>query len=86
MFAHYATKVSRTVSKAVPSVATLSSISPNATKVGSGASSASVMKPVGKGNSFSSFKQYREIAKTYGPLSAKLATKRQLAYPNGVGH
>ncbi|SCW03214.1 LAFE_0G05512g1_1 [Lachancea fermentati] len=31
------------------------------------------------GNSFSSFKEYREIAKTYGPLSASLATKRNLS-------
>ncbi|CCK73604.1 Dpi8p NDAI_0G06210 [Naumovozyma dairenensis CBS 421] len=31
------------------------------------------------GNSFSSFKEYREVAKSYGPLSAALATKRKLA-------
>lgn len=30
------------------------------------------------GNSFSSFKEYRENAKTYGPLSASLASKRHL--------
>lgn len=30
------------------------------------------------GNSFKSFKEYRENAKTYGPLSASLASKRHL--------
>ncbi|KAL3232832.1 Uncharacterized protein RNJ44_04748 [Nakaseomyces bracarensis] len=30
------------------------------------------------GNSFLSFKEYRECAKTYGPLSASIATKRNL--------
>ncbi|SCV01843.1 LAMI_0G14092g1_1 [Lachancea mirantina] len=30
------------------------------------------------GNSFSSFKEYRQIAKTYGPLSASVAAKRSL--------
>lgn len=30
------------------------------------------------GNSFGSFKEYRENAKTYGPLSASLASKRHL--------
>ncbi|CAR58030.1 uncharacterized protein GVI51_I04059 [Nakaseomyces glabratus] len=30
------------------------------------------------GNSFATFKEYRETAKTYGPLSASLATKRNL--------
>lgn len=30
------------------------------------------------GNSFVSFKEYRECAKTYGPLSASLASKRNL--------
>lgn len=30
------------------------------------------------GNSFKSFKEYRENAKTYGPLSASLAHKRHL--------
>ncbi|CCC71933.1 hypothetical protein NCAS_0I02650 [Naumovozyma castellii] len=32
------------------------------------------------GNSFASFKEYRENAKTYGPLSASLATRRKLAH------
>ncbi|AJR53846.1 AQG_2a_G0028910.mRNA.1.CDS.1 [Saccharomyces cerevisiae] len=32
------------------------------------------------GNSFNSFKEYRENAKTYGPLSASLATRRHLAH------
>lgn len=32
------------------------------------------------GNSFSNFKEYRENAKTYGPLSASLATRRHLAH------
>lgn len=30
------------------------------------------------GNSFHSFKEYRENAKTYGPLSASLASRRHL--------
>ena len=30
------------------------------------------------GNSFKSFKEYRENAKTYGPLSASLAEQRHL--------
>ncbi|CCK69376.1 Dpi8p KNAG_0C02650 [Huiozyma naganishii CBS 8797] len=33
---------------------------------------------VSSGNSFKSFKDYRENAKTYGPLSATLAGKRHL--------
>lgn len=32
------------------------------------------------GNSFANFKEYRENAKTYGPLSASLATRRHLAH------
>ncbi|QLG71739.1 hypothetical protein HG535_0C00880 [Zygotorulaspora mrakii] len=32
------------------------------------------------GNSFLSFKEYRQTAKTYGPLSASVAQKRQLAH------
>lgn len=35
------------------------------------------VKPV-SGNSFHSFKEYREHAKTYGPLSASLASRRHL--------
>lgn len=34
------------------------------------------------GNSFMSFKEYRESAKTYGPLSASLASKRNLTTKN----
>lgn len=30
------------------------------------------------GNSFASFKEYRENAKTYGPLAASLASRRHL--------
>lgn len=30
------------------------------------------------GNSFKSFKEYRENARTYGPLSASLASRRHL--------
>lgn len=36
-----------------------------------------VANPV-SGNSFHSFKEYRENAKTYGPLSASVASKRHL--------
>ncbi|CCF58795.1 hypothetical protein KAFR_0F01980 [Kazachstania africana CBS 2517] len=32
------------------------------------------------GNSFGSFKEYRETAKTYGPLSASIASKRNLTH------
>lgn len=34
------------------------------------------------GNSFGSFKEYRENMKTYGPLSASLATKRHFNNSN----
>lgn len=79
MFSQYAVKVSRTVTKAVPSVASLSSVSvPSAAR---GKVSSSAVRQTG--NSFKSFKEYREVAKTYGPLSAKLATQRHLAYPKG---
>lgn len=43
--------------------------------------SSAIAVPVFKrspGDSFSSFKEYRENAKTYGPLSASLAAKRHL--------
>lgn len=32
------------------------------------------------GNSFVSFKEYRQAAKTYGPLSASLAQRRHLTH------
>ncbi|QLL33778.1 hypothetical protein HG536_0F01030 [Torulaspora globosa] len=42
-----------------------------------------IVAPVFKnspGNSFSTFKEYRENAKTYGPLSASLAARRHLVH------
>lgn len=35
-------------------------------------------RKINSGNSFHSFKEYRENAKTYGPLSASLASRRHL--------
>ncbi|CDO96150.1 unnamed protein product [Kluyveromyces dobzhanskii CBS 2104] len=75
MFANNAIKVSRTLSRSIPSVATMASVSASATKA---------TAAFNNGNSFKSFKEYREVATKYGPLSAKLAIQRQLAYPNGV--
>ncbi|QEU58475.1 hypothetical protein KDRO_A04930 [Kluyveromyces lactis] len=80
MFANYSAKVSRTVTKAIPSVATIASVS-IPSKVATTKANTALFNA---GNSFKSFKEYREVATKYGPLSAKLAIKRQLAYPNGV--
>ncbi|EJS43174.1 YJL133C-A [Saccharomyces arboricola H-6] len=48
-------------------------------RIAAGAMATAVFKR-SPGNSFTSFKEYRENAKTYGPLSASLATRRHLAH------
>ncbi|SMN22835.1 similar to Saccharomyces cerevisiae YJL133C-A Putative protein of unknown function [Maudiozyma saulgeensis] len=53
----------------------VTSIARNVTKQATNSSLAFKKTP---GNSFGSFKEYRENMKTYGPLSASLASKRHI--------
>ncbi|CAI1508413.1 hypothetical protein SEUBUCD646_0J00810 [Saccharomyces eubayanus] len=59
--------------------ASASVASASVSRIAAGAIASAVFKR-SPGNSFTSFKEYRENAKTYGPLSASLATRRHLAH------
>ncbi|CAI4043565.1 hypothetical protein SKDZ_10G0820 [Saccharomyces kudriavzevii ZP591] len=59
--------------------ATSSATSAAVSRIAAGAMASAIFKR-SPGNSFTSFKEYRENAKTYGPLSASLATRRHLAH------